>query len=135
MVSNVHVPTPAPSTRRVGEVSLEISKILGLSKFGTAIRLSDSQIKHIEKHRKDFISGDDFDEALRKIPDIIANPDFVGRHPSGDSIQFIKKFKSNILVAVRVGSKDTFWVKTMYPIRDNKLQNYINSGHIIRLTP
>jgi hypothetical protein len=135
MVSSVSAPTPSPSSQKVGEVTLEISRILGLSKHGTPIRLSESQIKHMEKHRKDFASEAEFDEAFKEIRDIIAHPDFVGLHPKGDSIQFIKKLDSNVLVAVRVGNKKVFWVRTMYPITDKKLQKYIDSGRINRVKP
>ena len=50
----------------------------------------------------------------------------MGLHPNGKSLEYVKKIDGNVLVAVRLG--DNLDVRTMYVVKESKLQNYINSG-------
>ena len=43
----------------------------------------------------------DFDATYERIPEIIAHPDYIGRHPNGQSLEYIKRIDGNVLVAVR----------------------------------
>ena len=81
--------------------------------------------KHMKKHKREFL---DFEKSFNEINLVINEPNYVGLHPDGQSIQFIKVTNENVLLAVKL---DKYLdVRTMYVITDNKLQNYLNSGRI-----
>lgn len=110
--------------KKVGQLSKSIIREFKLDfEEGAEILLSPKRKKHMEKHRDEF---SDFDATFERIDEIIQNPDFVGRHPNGQSLEYIKKIDGNVLVAVRLS--DTLTVRTMYVIKETKLQNYIKSG-------
>ncbi|HEM3065078.1 TPA: dihydroorotate dehydrogenase [Streptococcus suis] len=90
---------------------------------GTEIWLSPKRKKHMEKHRYEFV---DFDSTFERINEIIQHPDYVGQHPNGQSLEYIKQLDGNVLVAVRLSDK--LMVRTMYVIKDTKLENYIKAG-------
>lgn len=111
-------------SRRIGYLSQKLIDLFGLDfEAEKPILLSDKRKKHMEKHRDEF---EDFDKAYDRIEEIIASPDFVGRHPSGRSLEYIKKIDGNVLVAVRLSESLT--VRTMYVIKDSKLENYLKAG-------
>lgn len=115
--------------KKVGELTVEIIKSFGLDyEAGKEIYLSHKRRRHMRKHRDEF---SDFDNVFSRIDEIIGDPDFVGLHPDGQSLQYIKKIDGNVLVAVRLGND--LDVRTMYVIRESKLQNYLNSGRIKKM--
>lgn len=92
-------------------------------KPGEDITLSAQRKKHMEKHRQEF---SDFNTIYERIPEIIAHPDYIGRHPDGQSLEYIKHIDGNVLVAVTLCDKLN--VRTMFVIKDSKLKNYLNTG-------
>lgn len=92
------------------------------------ILMWDNRFEHIEKHRMNFMNIYDFDEYVKKIPDIIENPDYIGIKDKDESIQFIKQYNDNILIAVRVNAKGNLSFRTMYPITDGQLRDYIKKN-------
>lgn len=110
--------------KNVGKLSKKVIETFDLDyEEGTLIKLSPKRKNHMEKHRDEF---SDFDTTFERIDEIIANPDYVGQHPTGKSLEYIKKIDGNVLVAVRLSDKLT--VRTMYVIKETKLKNYIESG-------
>ena len=85
--------------------------------------------KAYEKHVAEF---SDFEKAYESIPEIIRDADYVGLHPNGDSLQYIKKIDGNVLVAVSLGVEEGS-VRTMYSITENKLNNYLASGRLRKM--
>jgi hypothetical protein len=94
----------------------------------TDILFWSDRVKYTEKHRKDFANNDEFDKCLEDIPNIIQNPDYISIHPSDDSVCFIKKYTKYITVAVRVSTDGKMAYRTMYPLRDSQLKNYIENN-------
>lgn len=92
-------------------------------KPGEDITLSAQRKKHMEKHRQEF---SDFDAIYERIPEIIAHPEYIGCHPNGLSLKYIKRIDGNVLVAVTLCDKLN--VRTMFVIKDSKLKNYLNAG-------
>lgn len=91
----------------------------------TDILMWDDRIQHIEKHRMNFRNIYDFDYYVDMIPEIIENPDYIGVKEKSKSIQFIKQYDDNILIAVRLTTKGRLSFRTMYPITDGQLDDYI----------
>lgn len=115
---------------KIGELTPEIIKLLNLNDKPRNINMWTDRIEHCEKHKKDFSSEQDFLISLESIPEIINSPDYVGLHPDGKSIQYIKKITENCLVGITTKS---MLFRSMYPIPDNKLNNYINSNRIFKV--
>ena len=51
------------------------------------------------------------------------NPDYVFYDKSKKGLEFYKKINSNILVAVRVDNGKELKVKSVYPIKETKIEN------------
>ncbi|WP_418540157.1 PBECR2 nuclease fold domain-containing protein [Massilistercora timonensis] len=81
-----------------------------------------------ERHRKDFSSEEEYEFCFERIPWIIRHPDYISIHPNKDSISFICKFTDNVSVAVRLSADGRLAYRTMYPLRDSQLNNYISQG-------
>ncbi len=114
----------------IGKLTSDIIEILDIELNEADILISDDKIKYTEKHISDYENYQQYKEMTEKAPEIIAKPDYVGVHPKGQSIEFIKKLDKNILVAVRISNKNNMWVKSIYPITDSKLNIYIKSGRV-----
>ena len=86
------------------------------------------RIKHTKLHKKDFVSDEEYEFCFEQIPDIIRNPEFISIHPNKDSISFICRFTDNVSVAVRLSTNGGLAYRTMYPLRESQLNNYIKQG-------
>ncbi|MDO5344408.1 MAG: PBECR2 nuclease fold domain-containing protein [Lachnospiraceae bacterium] len=94
----------------------------------TDIIFWSDRIKHTERHRKDFSSPEEYEHCFRHIPDIIQKPDYISIHPNKDSISFIKDYSDHTSVAIRVSMDGKLAYRTMYPLRESQLDNYIKNG-------
>lgn len=94
----------------------------------TDIIFWSDRIKHTERHRKDFSSPEEYERCFRHIPDIIQKPDYISIHPNKDSISFIKDYDNHTSVAIRVSLDGKLAYRTMYPLRESQLDNYIKNG-------
>lgn len=107
------------------EKAPHLSKILNSD---TDILFWKDRIRHTELHKNDFISDNEFYHCLEQIPSIIENPDYLSIHPKDNSISFIKNFSSHVSVAIRISVSGALSYRTMYPITDAQLTNYIDKG-------
>lgn len=94
----------------------------------TDILFWKSRLKHTERHRKDFLSDEEFEQCMNDISDIIHNPDYISIHPTDESVCFIRKYSKNVSVAIKISTQGDQVYRTMYPLRDSQLRNYINGG-------
>ncbi|MCL2020090.1 MAG: PBECR2 nuclease fold domain-containing protein [Oscillospiraceae bacterium] len=74
---------------------------------------------------------------IDNIPEIIANPDYVGLHKEKGgvfSVEYVKAFKLNVLVAVKVdGKSDYLYVSTVHDVQESKLQRRLHSGRFKKI--
>lgn len=73
---------------------------------------------------------------FNKIEEIVKNPDYVGSSPKEKeiSIEYIKCYEDNVLVAVKLNRKKSiFYIASMYIISEYKLENRIKSGRLIKV--
>jgi hypothetical protein len=120
----------------IGKLDCNIINFISKQKPELKDRLSSDKdilfwsdrVKYTEKHRKDFSSSEEFDKCLEDIPDIIQNPDYISINPNDDSICFIRKYTKYVTVAVRISGDGKMGYRTMYPLRDSQLQNYIENN-------
>lgn len=81
---------------------------------------------HILKHHPEGISH------LSHVPEIIAFPDYIGKHPNeADSLELIKVLDRNIMVCIKLDHNDQYlFVASVYEITESKLQNRLASGRL-----
>lgn len=94
----------------------------------TEILFWKDRLRHTELHKDDFFSDNEFYNCLERIPFIISNPDYISVHKKDNSISFIKDFSAHVSVAIRISSSGSLSYRTMYPITDAQLNNYISKG-------
>ena len=135
-ILNVSVFEKGTSCISIGKLSPDIVTFLtekaphlsGLLNSNTDILFWKDRIKHTELHKDDFISDNEFYNCLEQIPSIIEKPDYLSIHPKDNSISFIKNFSGHISVAIRISASGSLSYRTMYPITDAQLTNYIDKG-------
>jgi hypothetical protein len=113
----------------IGKLSKEIIALLKLNRSECNIILWEDRFKYIEKHIQDFESEEEFRKHISLIPDIIENPDYVGRHPKDNSMQYIKRINELMLVAVRIKDKGNLSFRSAYPITEAQLDDYLMYGN------
>ncbi|MCC8051603.1 MAG: hypothetical protein LIP10_13290 [Clostridiales bacterium] len=113
-------------------VDFLISKVPSLSPIlssNAEILFWKDRIAHTERHKKDFMSDNEFYNCIESIPSIIQEPDYISVHKKSSSISFIKEFSSHVSVAVHISADGKLAYRTMYPLMDAQLTNYIDKGH------
>lgn len=115
---------------KIGKLSMNVINLLELESDEREIIIWKDRFEYVEKHKDDFENEEQYKKHIEAIPSIIQNPDYVGIHPNGKSIEFIKKIDKHMLVAVRLSSKDRLSFRSSYPIKESKLKNYIQSGRM-----
>ena len=115
----------------IGEISNELLSFLETKHSGISNMINNrtilmwkDRIEHLNKHSYETT---DFtvENMLKILPEIIKNPDYVGIRDKDMSIQFIKEYDNNVLVAVRMDNKGNLKFRTMYTINQSQLSSYI----------
>lgn len=88
----------------------------------------DDRLEHINKHKYDFKSTEEFDKYVKAIPNIIDSPDYLAIKEKDNSLLFIKRYEKNILVAVRINANGKLPFRTLYPITDSQINDYLKKG-------
>lgn len=117
---------------KIGELSREVINILNLDLNPQNINIWSARIQeHCEKHKQDYSSPAAYYQAVKSIPLILKEPDYVGLHKNGN-IQYVKKLNDISLVGIQVlkGSGNLLF-RTIFPISEIKLNNSIKSGKLI----
>lgn len=70
---------------------------------------------------------------LREIPQIIQNPDYISIHPADESVSFIKDYSKHTSVAIKISTDGKMVYRTMYPLTESQLQNYIGNNRAWKL--
>lgn len=115
---------------KIGELTPTVIDILNLNAKPRNIYMWSDRLNHCEKHKDDFSSEDEYIHSLESIPSIIKDPDYVGVHSNNKGIFYIKKLDSNCLVGITM---DSLLFRSMYPIKEGKLNSYIKKGKVFPL--
>jgi hypothetical protein len=118
----------------IGKLTKEVISLLGLNRSECDIILWEDRLKYIQKHIADFDSIEEYEKHTELIPEIIKNPDYVGKHPNSKSIEYIKRIDRLMLVAVRLKLSGDLAFCSAYPIREEQLESYIRSGRAYKVT-
>ena len=117
---------------KIGELNQEVINMLNLNLKPQNINIWSTRIAdHCEKHKDEYSSPTSYNQAVKSIPIIISQPDYVGLHKNGN-IQYIKKLDDISLVGVQiVKGGGGLLFRTIFPISEVKLRNSIKSGNFI----
>lgn len=117
---------------KIGELNQEVIDLLQLDLKPQNVNIWSTRLEeHCEKHKKEYSNVNAYEQAIRSIPLIISEPDYVGLHKNGN-IQYIKKLDDISLVGVQiVKGGGGLLFRTIFPISEVKLKNSIKSGSFI----
>jgi hypothetical protein len=114
---------------KVGYLKKSIIDKLKINLNPGEIYLLQGGLKHIERKRKNF-----FQEYINLLPDVIKNPDYIGTNPKyKNSVEFIKKVKKNVLVAIRSNEFGTLSVVTMFEVTNAKINRMLKHNRIFNI--
>ncbi len=113
--------------QQIGTFQANVIAALGLSVApGTPIYLGKSNIAHmLAKHSEDYAKYGD------QISIILNSPDYIRTNSKDGSVEYVKEFQINgefVKVAVRVTGAGTWFVRSLYVLNNNRVQNFINKG-------
>ena len=113
----------------VGRIEQKLVDLLGIDMpDDPMIYLGDQNIAHIKaKH------FEDYRRYGNRLSSILSEPDYVGVDDEDSSIEFIKDFLFDgdyVKVAVRATISQTYYVRSLYVIRSERVQNYVKSGKL-----
>lgn len=117
---------------KIGELSKDVIETLNLDLKPQNINVWSTRIQeHCEKHKEEYSTPTSYDQAVRSIPKIIKEPDYVGLHKNGN-LQYVKKLDDISLVGIQVlKGNGNLLFRTIFPISEIKLNNSIKSGKLI----
>lgn len=118
---------------KIGELTQEVIDLLNIGRKPCNIVMWQERLKYTEKHKFNFKIEEEYQEAIKNIPNIIKNPDYVGLHPNDNSIQYIKQVNRLMLVGIRIRQEGEISYRTAYPITESQLKDYIRKGRIKKM--
>ncbi len=114
----------------VGTLDIEkIHTLIGVSLQVTEVYIYRGAIKHIKKRHPGI-----WEAHGQQIPDIIANPDYVGRNPKeADSVELYKYITKDLLLAIKLDPSGYLFVSSLYDLHNAqyKIQKRLSSGRIV----
>lgn len=111
---------------QAGEYTAKFNALTGQALPCGPIYQSSGLQKHVKKHQSERPA------ILSDIPDVLRAPDYVGCHPKEpDSIELVKKMEENVMVCVKLDSKNGYlYVASVFTISESKLNNRLHSGRL-----
>ena len=118
----------------IAHISKKVIDALGLDiTENTPIYLGESNIKHMKQRH-----SADYDEYGDVIADILNQPEYVGKNPKDDSIEYVREYKRAndefVKVAVRISLKGRYYARSLYVLSANRVRNFIRKGTLKDLT-
>ena len=113
---------------KVGTFKEKFNKILGIDVEQLEIFRSKGLPAHMVKRRHYKCL-----KYIDYIPDILANPDYIGINPNetGRSIEFVKKYDDSVLLGIKLDTEgEYFYVSTMYDVQESKVMRRLHSGRL-----
>lgn len=115
-----------PMTQSIGNIRVEILDRLNLPIENRQIVIYPGAVRHIKKRHPHA-----FKVYFNKIPEVIESPDYVGMSSQDPKrIELIKKYKDNILVALKLDDESNLFVSSMYIIEENRIDKRVTYGRL-----
>lgn len=125
-VCRVEEPVMRDKLFKAGEYVSKFNTLTGQTLPCGPIYQSAGLEKHVKKHQTEKA------DILSDIPAVIRQPDYIGRNPKEpDSIELVKKSSENVMVCVKLDSKNEYlYVASVYTVSKAKLNHRLNSGRL-----
>ena len=119
---------------KIGELSLEVINLLNLDLKPQNINIWGPRLQeYCEKHKNEYSSATAYMNAIKSIPKIIQEPDYIGIHKENGNIQYIKKLDDISLIGIKIlKGKGGLLFRTIFPITQDKLEHYIRTNRVIQ---
>ncbi len=75
-----------------------------------------------ERHINEYPSEEDYYFVMASLEEIIKDPDYVFYDKSKQGLEYYKKIRKHILVAIRVNNGRELKVKSVYPVEPEKIE-------------
>lgn len=110
----------------VGRYKKKFNDILNIELPCKEIYQSTGLVTHVERRHLSCI------KYMESISEIIDYPDYIGLNPKEpNSIELIKRYDENILVAIKLDIQDEYlYVASVYDIKEGKIQRRLHSGRL-----
>lgn len=126
-LESYHIDINAKTIQTAGKLHLACIKRLTGIEFPVAeVQIYPGAIKHIKRNHPGII-----EQYGHLIPDMIANPDYVGKNPTEpDSIELVKVVTDSLLLAIKLDPSGYLYVSSFYDLHNAavKLQKRLRSG-------
>ncbi|MGL6175071.1 MAG: PBECR2 nuclease fold domain-containing protein [Cellulosilyticaceae bacterium] len=114
------------SAQPVGILRDEILDRLKLQIENTQIIIYPGAVRHIKKKHPHA-----FKMYFSKIPEIIQDPDYIGiSSQKPQRIELIKKYKDNILLALKFDENYNLFISSMYIIEETRIDKRLTYGRL-----
>jgi len=116
--------------KKIGEITLEVIQVLNLHlEEATPIFIGTTNIAHMAKTH-----SYEFNRFYHKIPLIISTAEYVRQKKDDRSIEYIKSMGKHVKLAVRVAGDGKYYVRSLYFIESNRVENLLKQGELKYLT-
>lgn len=111
--------------RILGRVSKEVAEKWEIHDYEnkTIVIYPDKKEHAKERHLNHYEKAEDYYYVMDSLEEIINEPDYVFYDKSKKGLEYYKKVKVNVLVAVRVVPGKELKVKSVYPVEPEKIEN------------
>ena len=111
--------------RILGEINDDIIEQWGLDNYrNKKIVLYPEAKQHSEEeHLKQYETVEDYYYVMDNLENIIKTPDYVFYDKSKQGLEYYKNVRGNVLVAVRVRPGNELRVRSVYPVKQEKIDN------------
>lgn len=115
--------------KQVGVLCQRVIELLELTLTeGQSILLGESNIAHmVSRHPEDYALYGEY------IPLILSEPDYVALNEIDSSLEYVKEMQISTIyvkVAVRVSAHGQLFVRSIYHLNSNRVQNFIKKGKL-----
>ncbi|MGF9710463.1 PBECR2 nuclease fold domain-containing protein, partial [Paenibacillus naphthalenovorans] len=106
-----------------------VKNLVGIDFPVDEVYMYPGAIKHVRKNHPGIIES-----YGHLIPDMIANPDFIGQHPKvPNSLEIIKVVSDHLLLSIQLDPSGYLYVSTFFELNNghNKIKKRLASGRIV----
>lgn len=128
--TNISILERRNTLNKIGTINKRVINKLGLNIDPTPVYIGDSNVKHMKaRHPKDY------EKHKNHISLILSKPDYIRINKKDNSLEYVKEFKVGneyVKVAIRVSSSGKWFVRSMYSLNTNRVNNFIKKGSLIK---
>ena len=109
----------------VGTLNENIADYWGISEHkNKPIVVFEDRVNHVvDRHKDEFGSEVEIMKIYNELDRIIKHPDYVYFNKNKNSLEYYKKNKDNVCVAVRISPGNVLKIRSWFPVKKSKINN------------